>query len=107
MGNIANVPCLSLALLAFTSQVLSSLQRSGGMYPYWHSSTSCSHVVLSHALAIALVSFYFYIYLLLVFEFFFFFPSVIISYKLTGCSCMLPEIVLELWRMTLLPKISV
>lgn len=32
MGNMANVPCLSLALLAFTSQVLSSLQRSGGMY---------------------------------------------------------------------------
>lgn len=31
-GNVANVPCLSLALLAFTSQVLSSLQRSGGMY---------------------------------------------------------------------------
>lgn len=32
MGNMADVPCLSLALLAFTSQVLSSLQRSGGMY---------------------------------------------------------------------------
>lgn len=32
VGNMANVPCLSLALLAFTSQVLSSLQRSGGMY---------------------------------------------------------------------------
>lgn len=31
-GNMADVPCLSLALLAFTSQVLSSLQRSGGMY---------------------------------------------------------------------------
>lgn len=31
-GNVADVPCLSLALLAFTSQVLSSLQRSGGMY---------------------------------------------------------------------------
>uniref|UniRef100_A0A667Y0H6 Myosin IXB n=1 Tax=Myripristis murdjan TaxID=586833 RepID=A0A667Y0H6_9TELE len=32
MGNMANVPCFSLALPAFTSQVLSSLQRSGGMY---------------------------------------------------------------------------
>lgn len=32
MGNMANVPCLSLALPAFTSQILSSLQRSGGMY---------------------------------------------------------------------------
>lgn len=31
-GNVADVPCLSLALLAFTSQVLTSLQRSGGMY---------------------------------------------------------------------------
>lgn len=34
IGNMADVPCLSLALLAFTSQVLSSLQRSGGMY-HW------------------------------------------------------------------------
>lgn len=32
VGNMADVPCLSLALLAFTSQVLSSLQGSCGMY---------------------------------------------------------------------------
>lgn len=31
-GNMVNVPCLSLALPAFTSQVVNSLQRSGGMY---------------------------------------------------------------------------
>lgn len=32
MRNTVNVPCFSLALPAFTSQVVSSLQRSGGMY---------------------------------------------------------------------------
>lgn len=32
LGYVGNLPCLSLALLAITSQVLTSLQRSGGMY---------------------------------------------------------------------------
>lgn len=44
-GNMADVPCFSLALLAFTSQVLTSLQRSGGMYESQHSRSSrCSAV---------------------------------------------------------------
>lgn len=39
MGNAVNVPCLSVALPAFTAQVLGSLQRSGGMY---HPALRCS-----------------------------------------------------------------
>lgn len=42
-GNTAHVPCFPVALLAFTAQVLTSLQRSGGMY--LHSRPSrCSSV---------------------------------------------------------------